>query len=53
VVKLIAKFVVHVDRPEFPGEFERQEEPLGCGSDAAAYGIVWIVEKKLREYRDR
>ena len=37
----------------FPGEFERQEEALGCGSDAAAYGIVWIVEKKLRGYRDR
>ena len=50
--KLITDFVIHLDRAEFPGELERQEESMAGSCDATADGVVGIVEEKLGESRD-
>lgn len=50
--KLITDFIVHFDGPKLSGKFERQQEALARRRDPAAYRVVRIVQKSLRENRD-
>ena len=52
VRELIADFIIHIDGAKFPGELEGQKERLARGRDAAANGIVRVVEEELGENRD-
>ena len=48
----ITEFVIHVDRPKFLGEFDRQKESIARRRDPAVDGIVGIVNEELREDRN-
>ncbi len=51
VDKLVTSFEIHVNRAEFSGEFHGQQEGLARRRDAAADGIIGVIDKSLRENR--
>src|SRR5271165_3124961 len=50
--KLITEFVIDIDGAKLFGEFEGQQERLAGRRDAAADGVVRVVEEGLRKNRD-
>ena len=51
VHKLIADFIIHIDRAKFPGELEGQKESFARGGDPTADSVVRVVKEELGENR--
>src|ERR1039458_6580274 len=50
--KLITDLVIHINRANFLGEFERQQESFARRGDPTMDCIVGVVEEELRENRN-